>query len=837
MKKTFTLIGLFLSSLVFGQVTLDYYLDSDHPYNDNIPTPKELLGYEVGTWHVSHDKLVNYMYRLAEASNRISIENRGTTYEGRPILLLTITSPENHSNLDAIQKTHLQLTRPEGQNVDITSQPLVVYQGFSIHGNEPSGANAGLLAAYHLAASDAPETHKLLNDVVILFDPSFNPDGLQRFAYWANTNKNQNLTADPNDREYREVWPGGRTNHYWFDLNRDWLPGQLPESQARLKSFTKWLPNILTDHHEMGTNSSFFFQPGIPSRVNPLTPKMNQELTKKIGEFHVEAFNQLGSLYYSEEDYDDFFYGKGSTYPDVNGGIGILFEQASSRGHVQESDNGILSFPFTIRNQLTAAFSTLKAAGEMRLELLEYFRGFYQNTLSEAKKGKQKAILFGNPKDPSTTYHFANTLKRHNIDFHKLKKEVVRDGKKYTPETSYIIPLEQTKHQLIRAMFTTQRSFRDSLFYDISAWTFPYAFNLNHAYENTTSNIGNAVQELNTPQGEVSRKGTFAYVFEAHNYYVPKLLNKLQQHDIRVKVGLTPFMLEGKKYDYGTYMIPVKNQSLNENELYAVLQKAAKETHIRIDGVNTGHTQGIDLGSRDFTTVKKPEIALLVGDGVRSYDAGEIWHLLDVRHQITITKIDIRNLGRNDLSRYTHFIIPNFSGSGLNAHAKRIKEFVKEGGTVIGYRYTTKWLDKNEFIKLDFIDQSQIAKGISFEDKGSFRGAQQTGGAIFNAKIDRSHPINFGYQNTTLPLFRNSNLYIKADEQSYNNPIQYTSDPLLSGYISEENLATLKNTVPFKVSRLGKGKVIALTDNTNFRAFWFGTNRILTNAIYLSDKM
>ena len=190
----------------------------------------------------------------------------------------------------------------------------------------------------------------------------------------------------------------------------------------------------------------------------------------------------------------------------------------------------------------------------------------------------------------------------------------------------------------------------------------------------------------------------------------------------------------GKSFDYGTYMVPVKNQSLGENELYAVLQKAAKETHVRIDGVNTGNTQGIDLGSRDFTTVKKPEIALLVGDGVRSYDAGEIWHLLDVRHQITITKIDIRNLGRNDLSRYTHFIIPNFSGSGLNAHAKKIKEFVKEGGTVIGYRYTTKWLDKNEFIKLDFIDQSQIAKGISFENKGNFRGAQQTGGCYFQCQ-------------------------------------------------------------------------------------------------------
>jgi hypothetical protein len=837
MKKSFTLLSLLISTLVFNQVTLDYYLDASHPYNADIPTPKELLGYEVGTWHVSHDKLVNYMYRLAEATDRISIENRGTTYEGRPLLLLTITSPENHTNLDAIQKTHLQLTQPEGEAIEIASQPLIVYQGFSIHGNEPSGANAGLLAAYHLAASQAPETLQLLKDVVILFDPSFNPDGLQRFAYWANTNRNQNLTADPNDREYREVWPGGRTNHYWFDLNRDWLPGQLPESQARLKSFTKWLPNILTDHHEMGTNSSFFFQPGIPSRVNPLTPKMNQELTKKIGEFHVEAFNELGSLYYSEEDYDDFYYGKGSTYPDVNGGIGILFEQASSRGHIQESDNGLLTFPFTIRNQLTAAFSTLKAAGAMRVELLNYFRDFYKNTLSEASKSKQKAILFGNPKDPASTHHLASTLERHQIKFHKLKNEVVSNGKKYSPETSYIIPLEQTKHQLIRAMFTTQSTFRDSLFYDISAWTFPYAFNLDHSYLSNTSNMGAPVMELKAPEGKITKKGTYAYVFEAHNYYVPKLINKLQQHDIRVKIGLSPFTLEGKSYDYGTYMIPVKNQSMDEAALYDILKKLAKETHTVIAGVDTGHTQGIDLGSRDFSTVKKPEIALLVGDGVRSYDAGEIWHLLDTRHEISITKIDIRNLGQNDLSRYTHFIIPNFSGTRLDAYTGKIKEFVREGGTVIGYRYATKWLNKNEFIKLDFIDQSPVAKGISFEEKESFRGAQQTGGAIFNATIDRSHPINFGYQNETLPLFRNSNLYIKADEQSYNNPIQYTSDPLLSGYISEENLAILKNTVPFKVSRLGRGRVIALTDNTNFRAFWFGTNRILTNALYLSDKM
>ncbi len=837
MKVISLLAALFTAGFVFSQVSLDYYLNPDHPYNPSIPQPKSLLGYEVGTWHVSHDQLVSYMYSLAAQSDRIHIENRGTTYENRPLLLLTITSPENHKKIEEIKSNHRALTEPNADAIAIEEQPLVVYQGFSIHGNEPSGANAGLLLAYHLAASQAPETLKMLDELVILFDPSFNPDGLQRFSYWANTNKNQILTPDPNDREYNEIWPRGRTNHYWFDLNRDWLPAQLPESQARIQTFSDWIPNILTDHHEMGTNSSFFFQPGIPSRVNPLTPKQNQELTKKIGAFHVEAFNQLGSLYYSEEDYDDFYYGKGSTYPDVNGSIGILFEQASSRGHLQESDNGLLSFPFTIRNQLTAGFSTLKAATALRIELLNYFKDFYKNANASAKKSKQKALVFSSGKDPSKGYEFAKMLRRHQIKIHQLNGTINRNGKQYETENSYVIPLEQKKHQLIKAMFSTQSQFKDSLFYDISAWTFPYAFNLDHTYENSSDLIGEEIKSLLPPEGKVMAKAGYAYLFEPHNYYTPKLLNFLHDHDIRVKVGLTPFRINGKEYDYGSFMIPVKNQSVSETELYELLQKGAALTHSTIYNTPTGYAEGIDLGSRDFTTVKKPKIALLVGEGVRSYDAGEIWYLLDTRHEIAITKIDIRNLSRIELSSYTHFIMPSFSGSGLNAHKEQLQEFVEEGGTIIGYRMASKWLSKNDFIDLEFLDQGMIAENISFEEKEQFTGAQLTSGAIFNAKIDRSHPINFGFQNENIPLFRNTNLFIKSDKQSYNNPIQYTQKPLLSGYISEENLALLKNTVPFKIQRKGKGKVIVLTDNTNFRAFWYGTNRILTNALYFSDKM
>ena len=333
--KNIVLTFLFLTisfSINSQELDLNYYVPSNQNYNDKIPTPKEIIGHQVGEWHVTHDKLVEYMKVLANSSDRITLEDRGKTFEGRPLLLLTITSPNNHSRIDDIRQRHIDGTNDS--SLDVTNDPIIVYQGFSIHGNEPSGSNAALAVAYYLAASTSLATEDLLNNTVILFDPSFNPDGLQRFAYWANTNKSKNINPDSNDREYFEVWPRGRTNHYWFDMNRDWLPVQLPESRARIASFHKWLPNILTDHHEMGSNSTFFFQPGIPSRTHPLTPQLNQDLTKEIGTYHAKALDKIGSQYYSEESYDDFYYGKGSTFPDINGSIGILFEQGLSLIHI-----------------------------------------------------------------------------------------------------------------------------------------------------------------------------------------------------------------------------------------------------------------------------------------------------------------------------------------------------------------------------------------------------------------------------------------------------------------------------------------------------------------------
>ena len=828
-------IGLYLN--IYSQnstVDLNYYFSNqENIFNESIPTPESVIGHQVGKWHVTHDKLIQYMEVLAKSSDRITIENRGFTYEDRPLILLTITSKENHQNIDKIKKEHKEIS--DGNKMDdYKDLPVIIYQGFSIHGNEASGSNASLLLAYYLAASKSDFVNDLLENSVILLDPSFNPDGLQRFAYWANTNRNMNLNPDPNDREYNEVWPGGRTNHYWFDMNRDWLPVQLPESRARIKSYNEWLPNILTDHHEMGTNATFFFQPGIPSRTHPLTPMLNQELTKRIADFHVKEFNAIGSLYYSEESFDDFYYGKGSTFPDINGGVGILFEQASSRGHIQESANGILTFPFTIKNQFTAAISTLKAGLNLREDLIEYQFNFYKDSREESSKLKNKGIIFGDSKDRNKTMYLAEILDRHEIEFYHINKDLKHKGKLYKKNNAFIIPRNQKKSKLINAMFESRTKFKDSLFYDVSAWTFPLAFNLDYDMNIDMNNAGEVgdYKILNQKIGGVTKKTNYAYLMEWHEYNTPNVLDDILSNNMIAKVALKKFKIEGKTFDYGTILITVFNKEIENT--YKFLDKIAKDNDITIHGVDTGMSEGIDLGSNNFRRINKKKIALLVGDGISAYDAGEIWHLFDTRYNINVTKLDVRNLSSADISKYTTIIMPNSKGLNIK-NSSKIKKWIEDGGTLVAYKNSIKWIERNELVKYNFKETDRTAENINFEEKRNYFGAQAIGGAIFNAKIDRTHPINFGFKNSSISLFRNSTIFIEADKDSYNNPIIYSDSPLLSGYVSKENLDNLKSTVPLKIDKVNKGRIISITDNTNFRAFWYGTNKLLVNAIYFSD--
>ncbi|NEM98053.1 M14 metallopeptidase family protein [Pontibacter burrus] len=845
MKKLYAIVvtALFLcTQWAQAQTTLTYYLPKDVSYNKNIPTPQQVLGYEVGEWHVSHDQLVMYMRHMAQASDRITLAEYGRTHENRPLYLLTITSPENHKNINQLKAQHKQLTDPAASaKLDISKMPVVVWMGYSVHGNEPSGSNAALLAVYHLAAAEGPEIDKLLQESIILVDPSINPDGLNRFASWVNTNRGKNLVTDPNSSEFNEVWPRGRTNHYWFDLNRDWLPLQHPESKGRLASFHEWKPNLLTDHHEMGTNSTFFFQPGIPSRNHPLTPETNYKLTREIGNYHAKALDKIGSLYYTEESFDDFYYGKGSTYPDIHGAVGILFEQASSRGHAQESVNGVLTFPFTIRNQFVTTLSTLEAAHSMREKLLAHQRDFYKQALNESKKATNKAYIFGSETDPARAYHLADIIRQHQISIYRPKETIKTGNRTYSPQNAFIVPLEQPQYKLIEAMFEKRTTFQDSLFYDISAWTFPLAFDLE--YDALTSKnykpaqLGELVTNPQLPTGKVTGgQSTYAYAFEWKDYYAPRALNILFNKGIQAKVATNTFAGNGRTFNYGTILIPVAGQPVSSADLYTLLQDVATTNGIEIVAMETGlTTEGIKLGSPMMQNLRKPSIMLLTGNGVNSNDAGEAWHLLDNRFDIQTTLITTDQFNRANLDRYNVLVMAD--GSYNSISKDKLRTWVHQGGTVIGMGEAIKWLASNGISTITFKENkdNQARTRRPYTELSSETGAQVIGGAIFETTLDLTHPLAYGYTDNQLPIFRSNTLFVEPSKNPYANPVIYTSKPLMAGYISKQNLEQAKNSAAVAVTAIGAGRVIAMPDNPNFRAFWYGTNKLFLNGIFFGN--
>lgn len=840
MKKL--IVYLIIVTLHFSakaQVDLNYYLPAGVNFNPSIPTPASVIGHEVGEWHISHDRLVNYMMALDKASDRISLEVTGYTYEGRPLLLLTVTAPKNHSNIENIRQQHLTLTDPSRSTpVDVKNMPVIFYLGCSIHGNEPSGANAGLIMAYYLAAAQGPEIEKYLDNTVLLFDPSFNPDGLNRFSTWANSRKSKLISPDPNDMEHNESWPGGRFNHYWFDLNRDWMVAQHPESQARIKKFQQWKPNVLTDHHEQGTNATFFFMPGEPTRVHPLTPDKNQELTRKMGEYHAKALDQIGSLYFTQEGYDDFYYGKGSTYPDAQGAIGILFEQASSRGHAQESINGILTFPFTIRNHFVTMLSSLKAVNDLREELLNYQRDFYKSSLTEAAKDPVKAYLFGS-KDKVKVFQMAEVLSRQQIEFYKPASSTVVNGKNFDVESSYILPLNQAQYRLAKGMFGKMTQFKDSIFYDISSWTLPLAFGLDFEELKTMPALGEKAVQPTMPVGKViGEKSKYAYVFETYGFYSPRAIYRLVSHGIRAKVSTTAFYhSSGKKFEHGTVMIPLENQDKNPDQIEVYVREIAERDGIDVYGFNTGlDYRGVSLGSSSFQPLNKPVIAMLVEGGVEPTSAGEMWHLFDQRFNIPITCMPLTTFNTANLNRYTTIIFPAGSYASVSENAKeKLKTWIQGGGVVIGFENALNWFQSAGMGKFEMKkdeEKKEPAKSKVYGDLEDATRAQQTSGAIFEADIDITNPLFYGYYTGKLPMFKDNNLFMERAKGAYANPLTYGSAPLLSGYISKLNYPKMKNTSGIGISAVGRGRVIGFTEDLAFRAFWFGTNKVLLNAVY-----
>lgn len=853
---------------------LTYYLpDADDPaaYEPDIPRPSSVLGYEVGDWHVRPDQLNAYMRALAASSSRVTVSVQGRTHEQRPQLLLAITSEHNHARLDEIREQRRGLVDPRLPAPELEGLPAIIWLGYSIHGNEPSGSNASMLVAYHLAASLSPVVAEQLEQAVVLIDPSLNPDGLGRFAHWANTNRGMVLNADPGHREHREPWPGGRTNHYWFDLNRDWLLLQHPESQNRMATWKAWQPNLVGDFHEMGSNSTFFFQPGVPSRRNPLIPERNVELTEAIAAHHAAVFDGVGRLYYSREGFDDFYLGKGSTYPDAHGAVGFLFEQAGADGHLIETANGELAFGFGIKNHMLASLSMVEGGVAKRLELLEHQRDFFQEALAAAAEGEPAAYAIHLDGDRGRAHRLLDLLLRHQIEVYGSEDEITVEGRVYAPDESWLVPLEQPQSTLVRSFFEKVTEFNDSVFYDVSAWTLPLAFGADYdllgdgAYrrEMLGSRVTGAAIEPGRFAAARANASVYAYAFSWDGYFAPRTLNRLQRAGVRARASVQPFTVETtdgpRTFEAGAIVVPIGRAGepgANAGvDLEALLGTAAAADGVDVHRLITGQAAaGIDMGSPSLRPLVAPRPLLVTGSGSSAYRVGEIWHLLDERFGVEVTLGDLGSLSGADLDRYTHVILAlgGFGGSSAGPGegvAERLRDWVRGGGALVAIGATSRWANA-ELLGRDGAGEAGPGKEDGGDDDGSGaageterrryadyrdqRAEQLLAGTIVGVELDLTHPLAYGYRRPGQAVIRTRQLVLPASPNPFENVAVYRDPPRLSGWTSPENQRRLAGTPAVIATRQGRGVVVQLLDDPNFRAYFYGSNRLFLNAIFLS---
>ena len=833
-----------------GGKSVHEFLPSTVTYNPAIPTPESVLGANIGEWHVRHDQLVEYMKLLANASDRITIEETGRTHENRPLLLLTITSPANRDNIETLRQQHIDAMQSGDKVSD--DAPLVFYMGYSIHGNEPSGSNASLALAYYLAAAEGDEINALLDNNIVLLDPSFNPDGLSRFAQWANMHKGKQLVSDSNHREHDEGWPSGRTNHYWFDLNRDWLLLAHPESQARIKQFHKWRPHVLTDFHEMGTDSTYFFQPGVRSRKNPLTPDENVTLTEALATYHAAAFDEQGKLYFTEEAFDDFYAGKGSTYPDLHGSIGILFEQASARGHIQSSINGDLAFKDTIANQITTSLSTFKGALTNKAAILDYQSGFVESTNALAKDDDTVGYVVGTSGDIARLEAFTALLEQHHIQYEVISESSSVDGVDYSAGMAIYVPTNQQQYRLVKSIFSTQTSFENNTFYDVSTWNLALAFNLHYA----PLDKGEARKVKRAESGKVKtavlndvKENAYAYGFSWQHYYAPAMLQTLLEAGVKVRSSNKAFSAldyKGKAIDLpaGSILIP-KGLSQPAN-LSDIVNNAQAQLQVPIFSFKSGLTpHGNDMGSRSMTPVNVPQVLIVGGEGTSEYEAGEIWHYFDTKVGLAASIVEQQHLAAaltDPTIQYTHVIFPSGRYGFSDGERSKIESWVKAGGTVIGQKSALNYFAEHKWLKAEIVNRDTINNAfdeseLSYGDGAALYAKKLVAGAVYEATIDTSHPLFFGYEDGTLPMFKTSNLIVKGDESPFVTPARYTEAPLMAGFSDKAMVALMAESTAVTTHRMERGVVIGFTDNTQFRGYWYGTNKMLANAIYQSHKL
>ena len=827
--------------------------------NGQLQSPNDFLPHAVGSQFTPHHMLVDYMYHVADHSPLVQIKEYGTTNEDRPLLLLTISSQENLQKLEDIRLNNLYKTGLLDGSKNPELDKAIVWLSFSVHGNEASGSESSMLILYDLVNPDNPTTKKWLENTVVIFDPSINPDGYDRFTHWFRQVSHQIPDAHPQAREQTEPWPGGRVNHYYFDLNRDWAWQTQVESQQRIAQYHQWMPHVHVDFHEMGANSPYFFAPAAKPMHEYITPwqKSFQEI---IGKNNAKYFEKNGWLYFTKEVFDLLYPSYGDTWPTYNGAIGMTFEQGASRSRAYQLANGeTLTLLDRVKHHHAAALSTVEAAHLNQKKLVQEFENYFQQSIQKAF-GPFNTYLIKSSNAPHRIQALTALLEKNKIAFGLAGSATsIKNALNYNSQLTQSIDIEpndlivsahQPKSVLTQVLFDPDTYIEDSLTYDITAWSLPYVYGL-EAY---------AIKERILPQQPFTptianypttnqKQEPYAYIGEWEALNNAAFLAALSKENILARVAMEPFSLSGKDYNRGTLVITQADNLKIGESLSNKIWDAAQLHNQNLTAVQTGFAeQGPDLGSRKFQLLQNPKVVVLAGDGVYSNSYGQIWHFFEQTLQYPLHTLEANNWGRANLTSYNTLILPEGRYRFSNSDKEKLKNWINQGGRVIaigsanrlfanesGYALTEFNSNQSEQQYKEKVSaQEEAERLMPFADKRRNSAADNIPGAFFKLHLDQTHPLGFGLDSTFFTL-KNSELAYQhlhgADNVGY-----LKNDLMVIGFAGSRIKEKLKNTTTYAVESKGRGAVIYLIDNPLFRSFWENGKFLFSNALFFAGQ-
>ncbi|GGI58093.1 M14 family metallopeptidase [Winogradskyella haliclonae] len=815
-------LALFLFGISFGS------------FSQNIPSPGEFLGYPIGTQFSRHHQVLDYFKAVAKATpNQVKIEKYGETYERRTLSLAFISSEENIRNLDEIRENNLKnagLLNGQVNNLEVA----IVWLSYNVHGNEASSSEASMLTLYKLLT----EKQEWLKNTVVIIDPCINPDGRDRYVNWFNETASQPYDIDQQASEHNEPWPGGRPNHYLFDLNRDWAWASQVESASRLKAYNKWMPHIHVDFHEQGINEPYYFAPAAEP-FHEIISDFQRNFQTEIGKNHAKYFDEEGWLFFTRERFDLFYPSYGDTYPTYMGAIGMTYEQG---GHgraglgILNDEGHVLTLVERLTHHTTTGLSTVEIASKNAKRLNDEFSKFFDNSGLKYKS----YVLNGNPDKISS---LKTLLDKHEIQYQNATSSKVsgynyatgKQGSLNTDANTLVVHSDQPKGKMVKVLFEPNAKLTDSLTYDITAWSMPYAYGLDAIASTSKVSSSKALDKKEyQPLADA-----YGYVSDWNSMKDAKFLASLLKANFRVRFTEKPFSSNGKDFDRGSLII-TKGDNAKMKNMLETLNTIAKKHDKQLSTITTGFSRRTpDIGSPDIKLINKQKIAILSGEGTSSLSYGALWHFFEQQLHYPVTSINTDNLSLTNLDKYNILIMPSgYYGRILNDDMmKTLKDWVRSGGKVIAIDAALRSFAGKEGFNLKYKQNENNEESdnlIPYDERERQYVNNMITGAIFKSNVDTTHPMAFGYDNDYFTLKIGSSTYDLLNGGYNVSHISNTN--AFSGFAGKNALNNLQNTLVFGEERMGSGSFIYMADNPMFRSFWENGKLFLVNSIFFVNN-